>query len=447
MACSLEKNALNINKLHRSFLSFSPYICVPLKRGENPMERQSFKITFYLRRNRVTKAGLAPILSRVTVNGIAAEIPVKCHIYPERWNQQKERATGKDKLSVEINAALDIFRARALEIRTQIQQEGREVSVQEIKRRLTQATATRMFLQEFGNYCDVRQKEVGIQITRLTANKFKRVHRYLTEYTRTEYKKEDLPLPFIDHEYVYGFKIFIQTRYKCGNNGAVNLLKALRNFLLYCQRNEWLEKNPMRDLKLKVETNGIRAHLSKSELERMIAKEIPNDRLSRVRDVFVFCCLTGLAFSDADSLKTEHIGSDDAGNMWIHKPRQKTSVMSVIPLLPYARRILERYSVDSACMERGKLLPVCSNQRMNSYLKELAAICHIDKLLTTHCARHTYATEIALSHGVPMETVSRMLGHSRVGTTQIYAQVTDDKIDTDTQALDEKISQYFTIAI
>ncbi len=232
------------------------------------MERQSFKITFYLRRNRVTKAGLAPILSRVTVNGIAAEIPVKCHIYPERWNQQKERATGKDKLSVEINAALDIFRARALEIRTQIQQEGREVSVQEIKRRLTQATATRMFLQEFGNYCDVRQKEVGIQITQLTANKFKRVHRYLTEYTRTEYKKEDLPLPFIDHEYVYGFKIFIQTRYKCGNNGAVNLLKALRNFLLYCQRNEWLEKNPMRDLKLKVETNGIRAHLSKSELER-----------------------------------------------------------------------------------------------------------------------------------------------------------------------------------
>ena len=201
------------------------------------MERQSFKITFYLRRNRVTKAGLAPILSRVTVNGIAAEIPVKCHIYPERWNQQKERATGKDKLSVEINAALDIFRARALEIRTQIQQEGREVSVQEIKRRLTQATATRMFLQEFGNYCDVRQKEVGIQITRLTANKFKRVHRYLTEYTRTEYKKEDLPLPFIDHEYVYGFKIFIQTRYKCGNNGAVNLLTALRNVLLYCQRN------------------------------------------------------------------------------------------------------------------------------------------------------------------------------------------------------------------
>ena len=203
----------------------------------------------------------------------------------------------------------------------------------------------------------------------------------------------------------------------------------------------------MRDLKLIVETNGIRAHLSKSELERMIGKEMPNDRLSRVRDVFVFCCLTGLAFSDADSLKTEHIGSDDAGNMWIHKPRQKTSVMSVIPLLPYARRILERYSVDSACMERGKLLPVCSNQRMNSYLKELAAICHIDKLLTTHCARHTYATEIALSHGVPMETVSRMLGHSRVDTTQIYAQVTDDKIDTDTQALDEKISQYFTIAI
>lgn len=134
--------------------------------------RQSFKITFYLRRTRLTKAGLAPVLSRVTVNGIAAEIPLKCHIYPEKWSQQKERAIGKDKLSSEINATLDSFKAKVLEIRTQIQHEGGDVNIHEVKRRLTQGNTTRMFLKELEDYCKLRQKEVGVNITQLTADKF-----------------------------------------------------------------------------------------------------------------------------------------------------------------------------------------------------------------------------------------------------------------------------------
>lgn len=227
------------------------------------MERKTFAITFYLRKNRLTKTGLAPILSRITVNGVAAEIPVKCHINPEQWSQQRERAIGKDKLSAEINACLDTFRARVMD---EIQ--GQEVSVHEIKRILTQPSQTKMFLKEFENYCILRQKEVGVNISQLTVNKFWRVFRYLSEYTRSKFKKEDLPLSFINHEYIYGFKIFLQTTHNCRNNGAVNLLKAVRNFLLYCLRNEWMEKNPMRDIKLKEEITEVRAHLSKLELEK-----------------------------------------------------------------------------------------------------------------------------------------------------------------------------------
>ena len=402
------------------------------------MEKQSFLISFYLRRNRVTKAGLAPILSRVTVNGHATEITVKCHVYPEQWDQKKERAIGKDKLSAEINISLNAFRAQVLEIRNRIQQEGRDVSIHEIKRRMTQASLTRMFLKEFEAYCELRQKEVGVNITQLTVNKFWRVFRYLTEYTKLEYKKDDLPLPFINHEYIYGFKIFLQTHHNCKNNGAVNLLKALRNFILYSMRNDWIEKNPMRDIKMKEEVTEVRAHLTKAELEGIIAKEMPNERLERVRDVFIFCCLTGLAFTDADHLSKAHIVRDDEGNVWIHKPRQKTSIMSVIPLLPYARQILEKYSIDAECAENGKLLPICSNQRMNSYLKEIATICNINKLLTTHCARHTFAC-VAIEYGIPIETIAKILGHTKVQMTRHYARLSDGAILRDMVKLNERM--------
>lgn len=257
-------------------------------------ERVSFKIMFYLRRTRVTKAGLAPILSRITVNGIAAEIPVKCHIYPDRWDQTKERATGKDKLSTEVNAYLDNYRARALEIRRQIEQEGKEASVFEIKERLTHPAKTRMFLDEFAAYCEKRQKEVGITITQASADKFHRTLRYLREYTQGEYRKPDIPLLALSHDYLHGFYIFLQTRHTCHNNGAVNLLKTIRSFIIYCLRNEWLKRNPMQDMRLKMERSETRAHLTRAELEAIVNKAMPNERLEQVRDVFVFCCLTFL---------------------------------------------------------------------------------------------------------------------------------------------------------
>lgn len=437
MAYGLEVDELNINVMRCSITCFSTYICVQLKK-ERIMERQSFKITFYLRRTRLTKAGLAPVLSRVTVNGIAAEIPLKCHIYPERWSQQKERAIGKDKLSIEINGTLDSFRARVFEIRTQIQHEGGDVNIHEIKRRLTESRVTRMFLKELSDYCKLRQKEVGVNITQLTADKFHRTLRYLQEYTLEKYNKQDIPLSSVNYDYVYGFKIFVQTRHNCKNNGAVNLLRALRNFILYCISNEWIQKNPLKEMRLKMEITQVRAHLTKSELEQIISKEMPIERLERVRDVFVFCCLTGLAFTDADHLCADHIGRDDKGNVWIHKPRQKTAIMSIIPLLPYAREILDKYADDNECMKKGKLIPICSNQRMNAYLKELATICNINKLLTTHCARHTFAC-VAIEYGMPLETIAKVLGHTKVQMTQHYARLSDGAVLRDMVKLNDSL--------
>ncbi len=193
----------------------------------------------------------------------------------------------------------------------------------------------------------------------------------------------------MNYEYIDSFNTYLQTRYRCKHNGAVNLLCCLKNFIFYCQRNEWITKNPFQSYKLKEEHNYSKDHLVKSEIDTLIAKDMPNRRLEAVRDVFVFCCLTALAFTDADHLRREHISKDDDGRLWVHKPREKTGVMSAIPLLPHAIEILRKYENDEICREKGKLLPVPSNQKMNSYLKEIACICNIDKTLTTHCGRHS----------------------------------------------------------
>lgn len=195
----------------------------------------------------------------------------------------------------------------------------------------------------------------------------------------------------INYEYLDGFNTYLQTKYRCRHNGAVNLLCCMKNFILYCLRNEWIEKNPFQYYKLKEEHNKAKDHLTKAELDIFLSKPMPNARLERIGDVFAFCCLTGLAFTDADKLRREHISCDDDGTMWIRKPREKTAVLSRIPLLPQPLALLKKYENDTELAITGKLLPVPSNQKMNSYLKEIATICNIDKNLTTHIARHTFA--------------------------------------------------------
>ena len=170
---------------------------------------------------------------------------------------------------------------------------------------------------------------------------------------------------------------------------------------------------------MKIDKTNVKTPLTKSELDLLIRKQMPNDRLDRIRDVFVFCCLAGLAFTDADHLRREHLSTDEQGTQWIHKPREKTAVMSQIPLLPYRIKLLDKYANDPELQVKGKLLPVPSNQKMNSYIKEIAAICNIGKNLTTHVARHSWATA-AQKHNIPISVISAGMGHASERTTQIY---------------------------
>ncbi|MCM1150413.1 MAG: site-specific integrase [Alistipes sp.] len=392
------------------------------------MERKRFCVTYFLRKARTNKAGFTPILARITTNGISKEIYIQCSVPADKWNQSKERATGKDKLCQQVNSYLDDYRARILAVRQELIAKGYEGNCIQIKERLQHPTAySMMFLAELEKYCNKRQKEVGIRITQLTANKYHRLFRYLVEYIKTDYKQDDVSLDAVTYEFIDGFNTFLQTAHSCKNNGAVNLLCCLKNFVLYAIRNEWLEKNPFRYYKLKIDKTNVKVPLTKQELDTLIRKRMPNDRLDRIRDVFTFCCLTGLAFTDADNLRKEHITTDEQGAVWIHKPREKTAVMSRIPLLPYPMTLLKKYEQDTELRMTGKLLPVPSNQKMNAYLKEIADICNIPKTLTTHLARHTFAT-LAIEYGMPIDIIAKILGHSNTNMTRRYAKISETNI-------------------
>ena len=399
------------------------------------MRRTTFSVVFFCKKARISKKGKAPIYARITTSGLSTEIYTRCQIEPERWNQRLERSLHRDKVALQINGIVDSYRANILAAYDALIREGRIPDCFTIKERLENpGGTTRLFLAEFAKYCEKRQQEVGIRITQLTANKYHRLLRYMTEYIRQVYGKEDLPLETIDYAYIDGLSTYMQTAYSCHNNGAVNLLCCLKNFILYAIRNEWIEKNPFRFYKMKIDKTNVKVPLTKAELDLLLKRPMPNERLERIRDVFCFCALTGLAFTDVDHLRPEHITTDENGTLWIHKPREKTAVVSRIPLLPHPIRILQKYEQDPDLRLKGKLLPVPSNQKMNAYLKEIADICLINKNLTVHLARHTFAT-LAIEYGMPIDIIAKILGHSNTNMTRHYAKISEANISREMQKI------------
>ena len=403
--------------------------------------RKTFSVVFFCKKTKLNKKGKAPVYARITTSGVSTELYTRCLIEPQHWSQRLERSTLRDSVSLQFNEIIGSFRANILAAYDSLIKENKEPTCFAIKSRVENPVhCHRSFLNEFSRYCDKRQSEVGIRITQLTANKYHRLLRYMKEYTELHYKNDDLPLDSIDYGYIDGLNTFMQTAYNCKNNGAVNLLCCLKNFILFAIRNEWIDKNPFRYYKLRIDKTNVKVPLTKSELDTLINKPMSNERLDRVRDIFCFCCLNGLAFTDTDNLRKEHISRDEFGTAWIHKPREKTSVMSCIPLLPYPLSVLRKYENSPEVIVRQKLLPVPSTQKMNAYLKEIATICNIDKNLTTHCARHTFAT-LAIEYGMPIDIIAKILGHTNTNMTRRYARISEANIGREMKKFGEKMRQ------
>ena len=403
------------------------------------MQRNYFSILFFIKKTKLLKNGEAPICLRITVNGKRAEVQIKRSIEVSRWNAKKECANGKERKYQELNHYLETVRTKVLQIHRQLEQDGKPITAEILKRRYYgEGESPKMLLEVFNDHNKKCRDLLGKDFVLGTVLRYERTVRYLSEYMKQVYRMTDIPLKDITDEFIRGFEHYIKTNKPCSQNATVKYLKNLKKIIRLALANHWIVIDPFFEIKLK-QTATNRAFLLEEEIKVLMNKEFTIPRLETVRDIFIFCCFTGLAFSDVQHLTGEHIIRSVNGEYWIRKPREKTDNMCNIPLLEIPRMIIEKYRNHTECIKDGVTLPVPSNQRMNSYLKEIADVCGITKSLTTHIARHTFAC-LAVANKVSMESIAKMLGHSDIRTTKIYAKILDRTVSDEMQTLRQKFA-------
>lgn len=367
---------------------------------------------------------------RITVNGQRAENNIQKSILPNLWNQAKERAIGSGRTAVDLNRFIEEARIKVHQIVTELQQNDEPVNAKVVQQRFyginPNKKTERTILEVIQSHNDDAEKLIGIDFAKTTVLRYKSMKRYLAEMIKKNYDVDDLPLSQFTGEVIRAYEVFLKTEKDMSQNTLIRYMKALKKITNRCIANDWIHKDPFVGIKFREEPTEPE-FLTIEELNRIYECEPGCKRLEVVRDMFLMSAFTGLAFSDVSQLTSEHIVRDNAGNLWIRKHRQKTRQISNIPLLDIPAAILKKYEGNKKAAKKGVLLPVPANQVMNRYLKEIATICKIDKYLTTHVARHTYAT-VCLSQGVSLKNVSKMLGHASVKMTEHYARVLDTSI-------------------
>jgi site-specific recombinase XerD len=294
-----------------------------------------------------------------------------------------------------------------------------------------------MLVPIFQDHNNKIKELIGKEYAPGTLERYTTSLKHTIEFMQWKYNMSDIDITKIDHAFVTDYEFWLRSVRNCSNNTAVKYIKNFNKIIKLCLANDWLDKNPFANYKAKVKEVE-RVYLTEDEIQTIIEKDFKTERLSLVRDIFLFSCFTGLAYIDVKNLTKSHISHGIDGEQWIFTHRQKTESASKIPILPVTQMIIDKYDNHPQSNNEDKLLPILSNQKMNAYLKEIAAVCNINKELTFHIARHTFATTVTLTNGVPIESVSKMLGHKNLRTTQHYAKVLDRKVSEDMKQLREK---------
>lgn len=346
---------------------------------------------------------------------------------------------GTNETARTINHDLDTLELKAQQKYSELIAKGKPIHSVTIKNALLGVVGKRhTLINIFESHTNEIKSKIDIDFAEATYKKYKTTLKHLQNFVKAFYSVEDVFLADLNHKFITDFELYLKTRCDCHQNGVLKHMQRLRKVVYIALKNDWLEKDPFIQYSIKKAPSS-REYLTPEELQVIEEKEFKIERLQIVKDLFLFTCYTGLAFSDMQSLTENNIRKSIDGEMWIFTERKKTNKPSNIPLLPQAKAILDRYQNHIVSQNKFKLLPVPSNQKLNAYLKEIADLCGTTKNLTVHVGRHTFATTITLSNNVPIETVSKMLGHSDLRTTQIYAKVVEKKVSEDMKALKEKL--------
>jgi site-specific recombinase XerD len=407
------------------------------------MEKKAntFSVMFYVRKLRSTDEKV-PIYARVTINGKRMDLSMKQKIKTEDWSDQKGMAKTKKEEFKVLNNYLEQMRSSFVECYRDMTIKKKVINIETFKDAYYGHDENEISLCKLVTYHNQDMKDT---ICWGTLKNYFTTQKYLQKFLKERLHLSDIPLKDVNYKFVTEFEYFLKLfkpldHHKAlSNNGVMKHMERFRKMINVALKNEWMEKDPFKAYKLKF-TKYERGFLTAKELERIERKEFDFERLQYVKDLFVFSCYTGLAYTDAMKLSPANLIRGIDGDHWLTTQRQKTGTPVKIPLLPKANDIIEKYKNNPKSLNDGTLFPNISNQRLNGYLKEMADICKIDKNLTFHLARHTFATTITLSNGVPIESVSKMLGHTKITTTQVYAKVIESKLSDDMQLLKQKLS-------
>ncbi len=396
---------------------------------------------FYLKRAKANSKGLVPIFHRVTVNGKRIkDNSTGKYIEPEKWSEgNKMKGTSEEART--INSHLDELKNEVLNAERHFYLKNEKVDCGNMKNRLLGVDEKIRTIVPIFQEHNKRIKTLipSGEFAEGTWERYETSLSHTIEFMQSNYNLSDIDINKIDHAFIMDYDFYLRTERSCNNNTTVKYLKNFQKIINICLDNKWMADNPFITYKYKINEVDIE-FLTESEIQTIYTKKFVSERLSEVRDIFIFCCFTGLAYIDVKQLNENHIGFGIDGTKWIFKKRQKTETSSHIPILAIAQEILDKYKNHPVCINDGTLLPVKSNQKMNSYLKEIADVCGIEKKLTFHMARYTFATSVTLTNGIPIESVSKMLGHKNIRMTQHYAKVIDRKVSDDMAMLKQKLS-------
>jgi len=400
------------------------------------MLEKSFGIFFFLKKPKTENAdGMRYVYLRVTVDGASKEVSTKRLWHSSKWNAVAGKATGNKEESKSLNHFLESFTSLVYKAKQKLIDGGHQISAAAIKDILTgNWIDNKLIIELFQFHNDQMRELIGKEYAKGTHERYETSLQHTKSFIRWKYGKEDISIKELDYEFIEQYSFWFRTVQNCCNNTTVKYLGNFKKIVLACVKKRWLASDPFVDFKFK-KNKVKKLALSGAELRRLEEKVFSIDRISQVRDIFLFSCYTGLAYIDAKQLKPSDIGQGVDGDLWILSSRQKTEGETNIPLLPKALEILAKYKHHPQCQNSGAVLPMLSNQKMNSYLKEIADLCGIEKPLTYHIARHTFATTVTLVNKVPIETVSKMLGHASIKQTQDYAKIVEEKISEDMKDL------------
>uniref|UniRef100_UPI00404AF302 site-specific integrase n=1 Tax=Flavobacterium sp. TaxID=239 RepID=UPI00404AF302 len=397
-------------------------------------------ILFYIKRAKINVDGVCPIYTRVTINSKRFEFSTNKFISPDKWSTEGAKVKGNSEDARSINNHLDIIKNQIMDAEKRLYKKEILINSENLRNELFGIKEReRLLIPIFTEHNRKIKELVGSEYAPGTLERYETSLKHTKDFLQWKYRVSDIDIEKIDHAFITEYEFYLRTERKCANNTAVKYIKNFHKIINICLANGWLTKDPFANYKSKVK-EVIREFLTELEIQSLMEKEFVSERLELVRDIFVFSCFSGLAYIDVKQLSKDNIVLGIDGDKWINKNRQKTDTNSKIPLLPTAQYILDKYANHPVCVNEDKLLPIFSNQKMNAYLKEIATVCGINKELTFHIARHTFATTVTLSNGVPIETVSKMLGHTNLKTTQHYAKILDKKISEDMQILKAKFN-------